>query len=114
MHVDGGEKVDGGAGFDEEKDFGRGDYVGEIGDGLLDAVVEDVEIVAVKAFDQVTVRVGHRDRNSHAVNGDTNRRAFGLPRFRGLRESERSGHPQNGIASQFANKWASKAHFPTR
>jgi len=70
LHVDGGEKVDGGAGFDEEEDFGGRDYVGEIGDGLLDAVVQDVEVFAAEVGDEVALRVGDGDAYVDAVDGD--------------------------------------------
>ncbi len=70
MHVDGGEEVDGGAGFDEEEDFGGRDYVGEIGDGLLDAVVQDVEVFAAEVGDEVALRVGDGDADVDAVDGD--------------------------------------------
>src|SRR5580693_8245556 len=70
LHVDGGEEVDGGAGFDEEEDFGGRDYVGEIGDGLLDAVVEDVEVFAAEVGDEVPLGVGDGDADVDAVDGD--------------------------------------------
>src|SRR5262249_5869786 len=70
LHVDGGEEVDGGAGFDEEEDFGGLDDVGEIGDGLLDAVVEDVEVFAAEVGNEVALGVGDDDANVDAIDGD--------------------------------------------
>lgn len=70
VDVSGGEEVDGGAGLDEEEDFGGGDDVGEVGDGLLDAVVEDVEVFAGEIRDEVALRVGDDDADVDAVDGD--------------------------------------------
>jgi hypothetical protein len=53
------EEVDGGAGLDEEEKL-RGLFDGEeVGDGLLDAVVEELEIFAAKAFDEAAGAVGY-------------------------------------------------------
>src|SRR5262249_49943652 len=41
-------------------------------DRLLDAVVEDTEILATKAFHKVTAGVGNDDANVDAINANTN------------------------------------------
>jgi hypothetical protein len=66
------EEVNGWAGFDEEKDLGRPVHAEEIGDGLLGAVVENMEVLTVEASDELTTRVGDDDPNVYAVYADMN------------------------------------------
>ena len=64
-----GEEEDRGAGFDEEHELG-GLFDGEeIGDGLLDVVVEDLEVFAAEAGDEMTGGVGYGDADVDAVYG---------------------------------------------
>jgi hypothetical protein len=59
----------GGAGFDENEKL-RGFFDGqEVGDGLLDVVVEDVEVFAAEAFDEVAGGVGDGDADVDAIDG---------------------------------------------
>src|SRR5262249_29871720 len=58
---------DGRAGFDEKQHL-SGIFIGEkAGEGLLDAVVEDAEVFAPQAFDEVTSGVGNEDADVDAV-----------------------------------------------
>jgi hypothetical protein len=62
-----GEEKDGGAGFDEEYEL-RGFFDGEeVGDGLLDVVVEEVEVFAAEAGDEVAGGVGDGDAHVYAA-----------------------------------------------
>src|ERR1700738_2199291 len=59
----------GGAGLDEEHEL-SGLFDGkEVGDGLLDVVVEDVEVFAAEAFDEMAGGVGDGDAEVDAVYG---------------------------------------------
>ena len=63
------EKKDGRAGFDEEYEL-RGFFDGEeVGDGLLDVVVEEVEVFAAEAGDEVAGGVGDGDAYVYATDG---------------------------------------------
>jgi hypothetical protein len=63
------EEEDRGARFDENEKL-RGFFDGqEVGDGLLDVVVEDVEVFAAEAFDEVAGGVGDRDADVDAIDG---------------------------------------------
>jgi hypothetical protein len=66
------EQVHGWSGFDEEKDLGRPIHAEEIGDGLLRAIVENVEVLAGEASDELTARVGNYNANVYAVYADMN------------------------------------------
>ena len=56
----------------------RGLFDGEkIGDGLLDAVVEELEVFPAEALDEMARAVGYGDADVHAVNSDADgRRGF--------------------------------------
>ena len=66
------EEVDGWAGFDEQEDLGRPLHAEEIGDGLLGAVVENMEVFTREASDELTARVGDDDADVYAVHVDMN------------------------------------------
>lgn len=66
------EKVDGGAGFDEKKDLGGFVNAEKIRNVLLDAIIEDVEVFAAEACDELAARVGDEDADVDAVNADAN------------------------------------------
>lgn len=66
------DKVHCGTSFDEKKDLRRFVYAEEIRDGLLDAVVENVEIFAAEAADELSAGAGDEDSNVDAVNADAN------------------------------------------
>ena len=80
-------KIDSRAGFDQEKNLGGFVNAEKIGDGLLDAVVENVEIFAAKASDELPLRIGDEDADVDAVNADADV-GSGLSRL--LRKSVRS------------------------
>ena len=56
--------------FDEEQDLSRLVDGEEIRDGLLDTVVEKVEVFAVKTANELPVRVGDDDSDVDAVHAD--------------------------------------------
>ena len=65
-----GEETDGGAGFDEEHEL-RGFFDGkEVGDGLLQAIVEDVEILTTKPGNEMARGIGDGDADVDAADGD--------------------------------------------
>src|SRR6266446_7329404 len=79
----------------------RGLFDGEeVGDGLLDAVVEDLEVVSAEAFDEATGAVGDGDADVHAIYGDADGRGGLL----GLRPGRRRGQEKEKEDSQ---KWLS-------
>ncbi len=69
------EEVDGRARFDEEQDLSGFVDVEEIRDGLLEAVVEQMEVFAVQAADELSARVGYDDSDVYAVHMDANVRS---------------------------------------
>jgi len=76
------EEIDAGTGFDEEQKL-RGLFDGEkVGDGLLDLVVEDMEVFAAEAGDEMTGGVGDGDADVDAIDGDADGRG-GLLRLGG-------------------------------
>jgi hypothetical protein len=66
----------GGAGFDEEQELGGLFYWEEVCDGLLYVIVEDLEVFAAEAFDEVACGVGYGDAYAHAIYGDTDWRGL--------------------------------------
>ncbi len=96
------EKVDGGTGLDEEQDLSGLVNAEEIGDALLGAVVEQVEIFAVQAADELAARVGDNDAHVDAIHTDANigRRLDGLLRKRGRREQEDARDKKSGSATR--------------
>jgi len=60
----------GGAGLDEEEDLGGLFYGEEIGDGLFDVIVEEMEVFAMQAFDEVAGGIGDRYADVDAVYRD--------------------------------------------
>ena len=71
------EKEDGGARLDQEEKLSRLFDGEEVGDGLLDAVVEELEVFAVKALDEMAGGVGDGDADIYAADSDADgRRGF--------------------------------------
>ena len=67
------EKINGRAGFDQHEGL-RGFLNGQkIGDGLLDAVIEDVKIFALQAFDKFSGGIANRNADVNAIDADANR-----------------------------------------
>ena len=74
------EKIDGRARSDEHERL-RGLVNGQkTGDGLLDAVVEDVKIFALQAFREFAGRIGDENADVYAIDVDAN----GLRLLRGV------------------------------
>ena len=96
------EEVDGWTGFDEEQDLGGFVDGEEIRDGLLDAVVEKVEVFAVQAADELSARVGDDDSDVDAVHtdADVGSRLDGLLRKSGRRKQENARDKKNCAASR--------------
>ena len=66
------EKVHGRAGFDEYERL-RGFVNGKkTGDGLLDAIVEDMKIFALQAFCEFAGRIGDEDADVYTIDADAN------------------------------------------
>src|SRR5262249_49576732 len=66
------EKIHGRAAFDHENDLG-GIVVGEeAGDGLFDAVIEDVKVVLFQALDEISVAIRGDDADAYAADFDAN------------------------------------------
>jgi hypothetical protein len=66
------EKIDGWTSFDKKKDLGGLVHAKEIGDGLLGAVVEQVEVFAAHAADELAARIGDDDADVDAIHADAN------------------------------------------
>ncbi len=96
------EEVNGWAGFDEQKDLGWIVNVKEIRDGLLSAVVEHVEVLAVQAADEFAAGVGDDDANVYAVHADANVGRFlgRLLRMRGVHKHESTGDRNHTAAAR--------------
>ena len=95
-NVGGFEKVDGGTCFHQQQDL-RGFRDGrEVGDGLLDAVVEDVEVFATQAFDEITVSVGDDYANVDTIDADANRLCRCCDRLLCSRERGNCGEQESG------------------
>jgi len=82
------EKEDGGTGFHQEHELSRFFDGQEVGDGLLDTVVEDVEIFAAEAGDEMTGRVGDGGADVYAIDGDADGRSGFLRLSTGQRGCE--------------------------
>jgi len=78
LDVRGGQEIDGGACFYQEQDFGWFCDGGEVGDGLLDVVVEEVEVFAAEILDEIALGIGDDYADVDAVNGDLDRGGLGL------------------------------------
>ena len=73
----------------------------EIGDGLLDAVVEDVEVFAAKTINEIAVGIGDDDADVDAIHADANRLGRCCDRFLGSRERlERQDQKANRVERQ--------------
>jgi len=66
------EKVDGWASFDKKEDLGGLVNAKEIGDGLLGAIVEQVEVFAAHAADELAARIGDDNADVDAIYTDAN------------------------------------------
>src|ERR1700694_1503235 len=86
------QKKTGGAGLDEKENLRWLLDGGKTGERLLDPVVEDPEIFATQAFDEVTARIGENHSDIYAVNADVNRLVRPLPIFLGIGEKTRVEH----------------------
>ena len=64
------EKINGGAGFDQHEGLRRFLNGQKIGDGLLDAVIEDVKIFALQAFDKLSGGIANRNADVDAIDAD--------------------------------------------
>jgi hypothetical protein len=73
-------KIYGWTGFDEEQNLGGFVDAEEIRDRLLDTVIEEMEVFAVKTADELPARVGDHDSDVDAVHADVDvrRRLGGL------------------------------------
>jgi len=83
-------KIDSGPGFDEKEDLSGLVDGQKIGDGLLDAIVEDVEIFPAKASYELAMGVRDEDADVDAIDTDANvrKRLCRLLRKSGRRKDE--------------------------
>jgi hypothetical protein len=65
------DEIHGWPSFDEEQNLGRFVHGEEIRDGLLDAVVEKVEVFALKTANELATNVGDDDPDIYAVYADS-------------------------------------------
>ena len=65
-------EIHGWTSFDEEQNLGGLVHGEEICDGLLDAVVEQVEVLAMKTADELATSVGDDHSDVYAVHADSN------------------------------------------
>ena len=87
------EEIHGGATFEHEEDLG-GIVVGEESrDGLLDAVIENVEVRFLEAFDEFAAAIGGDDADVDAADFDANRGSlwFLCEKKRGKNEKQKKG-----------------------
>jgi hypothetical protein len=84
------DEIHGWTSFDEEQNLGGFVHGEEIRDGLLNAVVEQVEVLAVKTADELATSVGDDDPDVDAVYADSyvGSRLVGLLRGSGRREQK--------------------------
>jgi hypothetical protein len=82
------DEIHGWTSFDEEQNLGGFVHGEEIRDGLLDAVVEKVEVLAVETTDELATSVGDDDSDANAVYADAyvGSRLIGLLRKTGRRK----------------------------
>ena len=66
------QEKNGWARLDEQENLRRLLDGGEAGEWLLDPIIEDTEIFATKAFDEVTAVIGDNHADVDAVNADSN------------------------------------------
>ena len=71
-HVAGFQEVNRRARFDQHQHLGRLIDWREIGDRLLDAIVEDVEVLAVQSADELAARIGDDHADVDAIDADAN------------------------------------------
>src|SRR5208282_4684476 len=86
------EEIYGWAGFNEEQDLGALVDTEKIRDGLLDAVIENVEVFAAETTDKLPARVGDDDSNVDTVDADADvgRRLGRLLRKSGWHKQQRA------------------------
>jgi hypothetical protein len=104
------DEIYGWTGFDEEQNLRGFLDLEKIGDGLLGAVVEEMEIFAVQSANELSARIGDDDSDVNAVDTDANvgRRRDGLLRNGGRHKQEGAGN-ENGAAVR-GRKHASICH----
>src|SRR5437879_8314354 len=66
------QEKNGWARLDEQENLRRLLDGGEAGEWLLDPIIEDTEIFATKAFDEMTAMIGDNHSHVDAVNADSN------------------------------------------
>ena len=66
------QEKNGWARLDEQQNLRRLLDGGEAGEWLLDPIIEDTEIFATKAFDELTAVIGDNHSDVDAVNADSN------------------------------------------
>ncbi len=71
------EQIDGRAGLDKNENMGRLEIRGKVGERLLGAIVEDLEIGAAQAADEPAARIGDGNADFDTIYLDTNRRVLG-------------------------------------
>jgi len=88
------QEIDGGAGFDEEKDLGRFIDIEKIGDGLGDTIIEEQEVMALEAGEELAAGVGDGNADADAFDADTN--VGSLRNLLSLRRQDAGGEKQTG------------------
>jgi hypothetical protein len=64
------DEIYGWTGFDEKQDLGWLVDTKEIGDGLFDAVIEEMKVFTAKTADELPARIGDDDSDVDAVHTD--------------------------------------------
>ena len=88
------EEIDGRARFDEEQDLRGIIHGSEFGDGLLDPVIENVEVFPMQAFDEFAAHVGDDDADIDAFDGEADGWGRGEWRFLGAKREFREQKDQ--------------------